>query len=179
MKILRNVLPVILVVALLVPNMALAEGSSGPVNLSLFAPIQILDETKSVDAFRFSLIYGVNQDLTGVDISLVGVNKGDLLGVQWAGVGIVDGDVTGIQLNFVSMAGGNMQGVQTGVYTKAGMGSTGLQWGFLNTAEDFSGLQVGLVNITENMRSGLQIGLINVIKSKDKLKILPLVNWVF
>jgi len=29
------------------------------------------------------------------------------------------------------------------------------------------------------MRSGLQIGLINIIKNKEKLKVFPIVNWLF
>ena len=41
-----------------------------------------------------------------------------------------------------------------------------------------SGFQLGIVNYTESMY-GLQIGLINFIKEKDKLPVLPLVNWSF
>jgi len=72
-----------------------------------------------------------------------------------------------------------MQGLQTGIYTHSGPGSSGMQWGFVNTSDDFSGLQLGLVNIAETMRSGLQIGLVNVINNKDKLKVFPFVNWRF
>jgi hypothetical protein len=72
-----------------------------------------------------------------------------------------------------------MQGLQWAAYTKSGLGSSGVQLGLLNMSDDFSGLQVGLVNITEVMRSGLQIGLVNIIKSKEKLEFFPIVNWSF
>jgi len=72
-----------------------------------------------------------------------------------------------------------MQGLQWALYTKSGVGSSGVQFGLLNTSDDFSGLQIGFVNITETMRSGLQIGLINIIKNKEKLKVFPIVNWRF
>ena len=162
---------------MLVPTLAMADG---PINLSLFSPIQILKEDQSVEAFRFSLIYGKNANMTGLDLSLVGANTGDFLGVSFTGVGLVDGNFTGYQGGYLAaVTKGNMQGFQTGAYTKAGMGSSGVQFGILNTADDFSGLQFGLVNIAETMRSGLQIGLINIIKNKQKLKLFPIVNWRF
>jgi hypothetical protein len=173
----KKLLAVALLTVVLAPGLALADG---PINLSLFAPVQIVKETESVTAFRFSLIYGKNVDMTGLDLSLVGRNTGSVTGVSWTAVGLVDGDFTGWQSGWLaSVTNGNMQGLQGALYTKSGMGSTGLQLGFLNMSDDFSGLQFGVVNITENMRSGLQIGLVNIIKSKEKLKFFPIVNWSF
>ncbi len=173
----KKILPLIALVTILVPTLALADG---PINLSLFSPIQIVKEDQSVTAFRFSLIYGKNVDMTGLDLSLVGVNTGNFLGWSSVGVGMVEGNFTGVQNGWLaSMTGGNMQGLQVGAYTKSGMGSSGVQFGLLNTSDDFSGLQLGVVNIAETMRSGLQIGLINIIRNKEKLKIFPFVNWRF
>jgi len=173
----RRGLVLVALVLLVSPSLALADG---PVNLSLFAPVQIVKEDQSVTALRLSLIYGKNADMTGLDISLVGANTGSFTGVSWTGVGMVNGDFTGWQAGWLaSLTDGNMQGLQSGIYNNCGMGSSGVQWGLLNTSDDFSGLQVGFVNITENMRSGLQIGLINIIKNKEKLKVFPIVNWLF
>ena len=173
----KRVLPLIALITLLAPTLAMADG---PINLSLFAPIQIVKEDQSVTAFRFSLIYGKNASMTGLDWSLVGVNTGDFLGWSATGVGMVDGSFTGFQNSVLAaITEGNMQGVQTGAYTKSGAGSSGVQFGIYNTASDFSGLQFGIVNVAEVMRSGLQIGLINIIKNKEKLKLFPFVNWRF
>ena len=162
---------------LLAPSLVLADG---PISLGVFPPVQIVKEPESVTAFRFSLIYGKNASLTGLDLSLVGMNTGSVTGVAFTGVGIVDGDFTGWQSGWLaSVTRGNMQGLQWAAYTKSGMGSSGVQVGLLNMSDDFSGLQFGLVNITENMRKGLQIGLVNIIKSKEKLKFFPIVNWSF
>ena len=173
----RAILSLAVLAAILTPGLAAADG---PVNISLFAPVQIVKETESVTAFRLSLIYGKNVDMGGLDLSLVGQNTGSFTGISWVGFGMVEGNFTGWQGAWLAgIANGNMQGLQTGAYTHSGPGSTGLQWGLLNTSDDFSGLQVGFVNITERMRSGLQIGLLNIIKSKEKLKFFPVVNWSF
>ncbi len=173
----KLLLLVALAAALVVPAAAHAES---PVNLALFNPVQLTKETESVSAFRFSLIYGHNADLTGLDLSLVGMNSGNVSGVAFTGLSMVEGDFTGGQLSWLaSITNGNMQGLQWALYNKAGLGSSGVQVGFLNMADDFSGLQLGFVNIAESMRSGLQIGLVNIINNKEKLKIFPIVNWKF
>jgi len=169
---------VILALGFILPSFALADG---PINLSLFNPVQIVKEDQAVTAFRFSLIYGVNTDLTGLDLSLVGVNHGSVTGVQFAAVGIVDGDFTGWQSGIGCITKGKFTGFQGGPhnpYNSVGSGS-GFQFGWFNNAGSFSGFQLGLLNITETMGSGLQIGIINIIKNKEKLKLFPIVNWKF
>lgn len=173
----RTLAAATLTLLLLAPALARAES---PVNLALFNPVQLTKETESVTALRLSLLYGANADLTGLDLSLVGLNTGSVAGIAFAGVSLVEGDFTGGQLGWLaSITEGNAQGLQWALYTKSGLGSSGAQIGLVNTAEDFSGIQFGLVNIAESMRSGLQIGLVNIINNKDKLKVLPLVNWRF
>ncbi len=160
----------------LLPCLALADG---PVNLSLVPSVQIVGETESVSVFRLG-IWARNADMTGLDWTIASQNTGSVTGVQWTAVGLVDGDFTGWQGSWLAgITKGNMQGLQVGAYTHSGMGSSGVQFGLFNTTDDFSGLQVGFVNIAENMRSGLQIGLVNIIKSKAKLKLFPIVNWSF
>ncbi len=163
-------------VTMLVPALALADG---PINLALVPSVQIVGEDQSVTAFRLGL-WSRNASMTGLDLGIFGQNSGSFTGVQWLAGGVVDGDFTGWQNNWIaSITNGNMQGLQVGAYTHSGGGSSGVQLGLINTSDEFSGLQLGLVNITEVMRSGLQIGLINVIKSKEKLKLFPIVNWSF
>lgn len=172
----KNILLLAAVGMLMIPGVVLADG---PVNLALLPSVQIVGETESVSALRLG-IWARNAEMTGLDGSLVSQNTGSFTGVQWAGIGLVDGDFTGWQNNWLaSVTEGNMQGLQAGAYTKSGGGSSGVQLGFLNTSDDFSGLQLGVVNITEVMRSGLQIGLVNIIKSNENLKVFPFVNWSF
>jgi len=160
----------------LLPGLALADG---PVNLALVPSIQIVNEAESVSVFRLA-IWGRNVNMTGFDWTIASQNTGSFTGVQWSALGMVDGDFTGWQGSWLAgITKGNMQGLQVGAYTHSGMGSSGVQFGIFNTTDDFSGLQLGIVNIAENMRSGLQIGLVNIIKSKAKLKLFPIVNWSF
>jgi hypothetical protein len=167
----------LLLALILMTVSARADQGTSPVNLALFNPIQITAEETSVTAFRFSLLYGRNHGVTGLDIGLVGMNTGNGVGVQWAGAGLVAGDFTGWQTGLYSSTRGTFQGFQSGVVNHA-VGGEGFQWGLVNITEDFSGFQLGFVNFAEKM-NGLQIGLVNIIKSKDKLPILPLVNWSF
>ncbi len=138
------------------------ESVTKPINLALFAPIQIVPEGHSVKGFRFSLLYGKNHNVEGLDLSLVGIandfkgvqvalagiNNGNFTGLQWAGVGVVKKQMTGVQFNFVNVAE-SMKWVQAGAvnYTET---AEGLQISFVNWTETLHGLQIGLLNFAKN-----------------------------
>ncbi len=155
-----------------------AQGTDLPLQLALFNPAQVRPEDTSIFLLRVNLIYGKNVSVKGLDIGLVnhctgGVSKG----LQWGIVGFVEGDFIGWQDHFVNMTGGTFTGFQSGFYNDLDNGEA-FQLGFINRARKVSGFQLGIVNYTESMY-GLQIGLINFITEKEKLPILPLVNWSF
>lgn len=142
---------------------ASAPAQDNPVNLALFAPIQIVKENESVSALRLSLIYGSNVNVTGFDWGLVARNTGNGKGVQWAGVALVNGDFEGWQSAFVGLNDGTMNGLQ-------GPFSLYNQSGYLD------GVQIGLINNTKTIK-GVQIGLLNFIKEGGFMPIFPIVNW--
>lgn len=136
-----------------------------PVQLALFNPVQIFDESNSITGLRISLIYGKNTRVTGLDWGLVNhTTSGTSIGVQWGLVGLNDANFTGWQSNFVNITDGKFEG---------------LQWGFVNYAGTVSGVQIGFVNYAANMTKGLQIGLVNIIKHGGKFPVFPIVNWAF
>ena len=167
-----------LVVALFV-----AAGPAGAetryVQLSLLNPVQVFPEQDSIEGVRVNLFYGRNASLTGVDVGwIAGHLTGDLKGVQWNLANIVEGDAIAWQAGLLNVTEGSFAGYQLGIYNRTKGPSEGLQVGWVNMADDAGGVQLGLVNYTRRMR-GLQIGLVNVISSKEKLPVLPLVNWSF
>jgi hypothetical protein len=131
-----------------------AHAQEKPVSAGLFTPVQVVKEPESVGAFRFSLFYGSNQDLTGFDWTLIGLArlKGNLTGVQLSTVGWVEGpEIKGAQLTLVNIA--------------HHAAVTGLQWGVFNRAKSVTGLQLGIVNWADQLNKGLQIGLVNIAKN--------------
>jgi hypothetical protein len=148
MKILRCAVPMLLLALTTVSN-ARADGGS-PIQISLFNPVQIVPETKSVKGVRLNLIYGKNADVTGLDYGLVNQTTGNEGALQ---IGLVN-------LAYNSTEDGH-----------------GVQWGWVNRSRNMRGLQVGLVNFTETMH-GVQVGVANIIQ-KGKIPFLPIVNWSF
>ncbi|MBN1302678.1 MAG: hypothetical protein JW995_15775 [Melioribacteraceae bacterium] len=136
-----------------------------PVQISLFNPVQLYDETTSITGLRINLLYGKNTKITGLDFGLVNhTTSGVSKGVQFGVVGIADDDFTGWQDNFVNITKRHFEG---------------LQWGFVNYAGTMSGVQIGLINYAANMTKGLQIGLVNIIKQGGQFPFFPIVNWAF
>jgi len=77
------------------------SGQGKPINLALFNPVQIVPETEDVNGLRLSLLYGKNRNMTGLDVSLVGVNSGLFQGVQ---LGLVSWVEDGLQIGLLNFA---------------------------------------------------------------------------
>lgn len=154
-----------------------ADGSAA-FQLSLFPPAQLRDESLSILVLRLNLIYGRNVSVQGLDLGLINhCTGGTSVGLQYGLVGYVGGSFAGWQSNAIDIVKERFTGLQTGIYNQIGEGEA-VQYGAVNVANNVRGLQLGLINYTQKMY-GLQIGILNVIKQKDKLPVLPIVNWSF
>lgn len=151
--------------------------AQSPIQIALFNPIQIVNQSKPVKGLRIDFIYGVNTTMTGLDLGLVNMSTGTGHngGVQWGFVSMVKGSFTGWQANAVSMTDGRFVGLQSGLVSMAHE-SEGLQWSFVNSSWNHSGLQLGVVNYARRT-SGFQVGLINIIKTGGQFPVFPIVNW--
>lgn len=151
-----------------------------PVQIALWNPIQTFGEGFSVNGLRLSAIVGANQDVTGLDLAgIVGLTQGNQTGLQFALYGEVGGDLTGWQIGgLAAEVDGRARGLQTAaLYNSAGEG-TGVQIAaVLNRAERMRGLQISLVNWTDEL-DGVQIGLINI-NRKGWIPFFPLLNFGF
>ncbi|MCB9558579.1 MAG: hypothetical protein H6707_20850 [Deltaproteobacteria bacterium] len=132
-----------------------------PINLSLFAPVQLFSENEPISGFRFNLIYGRTRSMKGLDLGLVNhIIAGPFDGVQLGLVNVAQRSLSGWQHGGVGIVRGQLKGVQTGV---------------VNVAQRVRGVQFGAVNITDTIY-GIQIGLVNVIKRGGWLPVMVLVN---
>jgi hypothetical protein len=56
--------------------------------------VQLVDDSTSINGARINLLYGVNENLSGVDFRLVNVLNGDLDGTQGGFINKVEGRTT-------------------------------------------------------------------------------------
>ena len=101
---------VLLIICFLSAGTAQADG---PVSISVFNPVQIINEYENVKGVRLNLIYGVNYDVSGLDLGLVNKVDGDQKGVQ---VGIYNSaaECTGVQIGLINRTEW-LNGVQIGL----------------------------------------------------------------
>ena len=148
--------------------------------LGLISPVQLSPVENDIIGLRLN-IYGVNQNVTGLDLGIVNDTEGDFKGLSTGIVEFVRGDSKGIHLYWLpgfGMVEGDMSGLQlNGWYFNVKGTMTGIQFAFVTKAAQAKGLQVGLVNIAEDMY-GLQVGVVNIIRA-NKVPFLPIVNARF
>ncbi len=184
---------------LLIPALALlfavpsVQADTHSVDLSLWSPsIQLQSPADDVGAFRLA-VYGVDNNVTGLDLGIWTVATGEFNGLQysWA-YGRTENDFNGVQLGIVSRVRGEMYGVDFGIvnfvdgkacgymdgfYNQVGGEMKGLQAGFVNSAAVLNGVQFGFVNFADT-GYGLQIGLVNFF-GDGFLPVFPLFNFHF
>lgn len=151
--------------------------------------ISIANETwGSQYGLQFGLVNLANENMSGLQLGAGYSHAGEQMkGVQMAVVSHVGsavgvefrGDLTGLQFGVISQVNEDLTGVQSGIiYGRTYGRMSGLQFGIANQAGHASGVQLGVVNIADSMK-GIQIGLWNQIRSKETLKVFPVVNWSF
>ena len=166
---------VLMLVMALFSTTALAEIK--PIQLSIWETVQLYDKSTSISGLRLS-IYGVNEDVKGIDFGLVTKVNGEFLGWQSGIVNLVEGNATGYQDGVFNRVRGDFLGWQTGWVNITESKFTGLQTGLVNMVGDMHGVQFSVVNVADTLY-GLQIGIINLNNSGNPFKFLPLVNFSF
>ena len=135
-----------------------------PIQIALFNPVQIFPESNSITGVRLNIIYGKNQNVSGLDWGFVNSTTGKQVGAQWGFVNLVDNGFLGLQGGFVNVTDSKFEG---------------FQYGFVNYHKGkVSGVQFGFINYAGSMY-GLQIGLINIIDQGGTFPVFPIVNWSF
>jgi hypothetical protein len=142
----------------------LGQEEAKPIQLSLFAPVQLVPEETPISGVRLGLIYSKNTSVSGLDLGLITHCTSDTsVGVQFGLVGLVDANYIGWQDNFVNVTREDFKG---------------FQWGVVSYARRANGFPLGVVNYAMSMK-GLQIGLVNIIKQGGQFPVFPIVNWSF
>lgn len=131
-------------------------------------------EDVDVVGLRFNLPSGKAEQVTGLDLGLIGRSR-YFNGIQ---INLLRNDVAdtlaGWQIGGYNSAGiGDSLGLQTGLWNEA-QRLSGFQVGLVNLADYCQGFQVGIINRVEDMH-GYQVGLVNIIRGSD-LPFMPLIN---
>lgn len=87
--------------------------AAAPIQVSVFNPVQMVEESEDVKGLRFNLIYGVNDDVSGIDLGLINKTQGYQKGFQ---MGIYNStfDFSGLQFGLVNRTDW-LNGVQIGL----------------------------------------------------------------
>lgn len=106
----------------------------------------------TVDGVQLAL---VNYDniFNGVALGLVNWSVADAVGLEIGFANVAKNDFAGIQLGFINHTVGVMDGAQIGVFNQVFLPGSGLQLGLVNAADQFSGVQIGALNL--NTRAAL------------------------
>ncbi|MCA2978918.1 MAG: hypothetical protein INH41_04505 [Myxococcaceae bacterium] len=164
------------------PPVAVAEEPSTwrPLQLSLFAPIQLVPRRDDVFGLRLGLGKSANRRVFGVDLGVVSLSEQaaglqvaalwnftnrDACGLQLAALFNLADTFTGLRVSLFNIAS-TLRGVEVGVINLgfklfSHAYAFGLQLGAVNQTSTLAGAQVGLYNEASD-GAGVQVGLVNV-----------------
>jgi hypothetical protein len=144
-----------------------------------------------VNGFRFSILYGDNENMSGLDMGLVSMSESKTL----SGVALVlgfhklTGDMDGgAAFSFANFHSGSDSGLNAAFINKVNNSPEALNFGFVNLADgntmldigginlsDTSTAQLGFINITKKIK-GFQLGFINIAQN-GFLPVFPFFNF--
>jgi hypothetical protein len=149
--------------------------------LSLFHPAQIFSDDYNVDGFRFNLIYGVNEDLRGIDLGLFNESRGNAHVFELGLDNRVGRDFGGVQIGLFNEVKREVKGVQLGLLANIDrQGCEGVQMAvfYNDSQEELKGLQLGIVNHAGSL-DGVQIGILNFNDDTRYMGFFPFINAAF
>jgi len=103
-----------------------------PVQLAFIDPIQLIHQRESINGMRVNLAYGVNYDVTGIDIGVINQVDRNFKGLQ---VGFFNNNLktTGLQIGFINKTN-FLEGIQIGILNFHTQGMTDffpfINWAF-------------------------------------------------
>ena len=147
--------------------------------VGLADPVQLPQANYNVAGLRWSIFYGSNFTVSGIDVGLVGRVNDSFTGLALTAADWVEGDVVGAQLSGVaSIIKGNATGFQMAPFVNYNHGVfTGFQTGLVNYDGTFNGLQFGGLNWDKGLCYGLQVGVGNVAVSEFHGWSVGLINY--
>ena len=134
-----------------------------PVQLNLASPLGLPWADRDVKGLRMNLIYGHSLDVCGLDLGVVGANRGETVGLQMNGFNYNDGIFRGVQLGALgSFTVKSSYGVQLAGLINWGIDdNAGLEAGLLNFSVAYTGAQIGFLNWDSGLAEGFGLGFIN------------------
>jgi uncharacterized protein YjbI with pentapeptide repeats len=151
----------------------------GAALLSLALPVLAAETAVNLSIFPPIATAKEEDSVTAFRFNLI---YGKNASVRVVDLGLVNQTTTGLSKGlgwgFVNLSDADFTGIQLGGVNVVGGNFEGFEWGFVNYTKNARGLQLGFVNYTETLY-GVQIGLVNIIKKPGFMPVFPFVNWSF
>ncbi|MBB5217856.1 caspase family protein [Treponema rectale] len=112
----------------------------------------IFNRARDVKGIQAAAIFNSAHDFDGVQASSIFNSARNLRGVQASGIFNAADSINGVQASAIANIAGEINGLQsTGIFNKADyVSESGLQLGIINYAKNLDGIQIGLVNISDD-----------------------------
>jgi hypothetical protein len=182
---------IILCILFLSAQLVYVSAASAEASVQFAAPGVRTPDDAHVSGFRFSLLYGENEEMSGLDFGMLSISETSTLsGVAFVlGVSKVNVEMDGgVAFSLINYHTGRDSGLNAAFVNKVNSAENAVDLGFVNIADgttmvDIGGLniansttaQLGFVNVTKRLK-GFQFGFVNI-ANNGFLPIFPIFNF--
>lgn len=131
--------------------------------LGLFSPTQLQSPNSDINGARIGLIWTENRNVEGLDLNLIASKKANFTGLSLGGFyDETTRNFTGVKIPFwgINRVGGNFTGLQLGSLNMVDRHMLGAQFGLVNLIGSGEGFQMAGFNKAKSMK-GVQVGFVN------------------